>query len=73
LALLLIDADHFTVSVGVATMGAEVADADVLIERADLAMHAAKMGGRNRVARWHTGLRPVAAAGEPAYEVASGS
>jgi diguanylate cyclase (GGDEF)-like protein/PAS domain S-box-containing protein len=63
---------RYTVSVGVATMDAEVADADALIERADLAMYAAKTGGRNRIARWHASLRPAAATGEPAYEVASG-
>jgi diguanylate cyclase (GGDEF)-like protein/PAS domain S-box-containing protein len=51
---------RYTVSVGVATMDADVAGADALIERADLAMYAAKSAGRNRIARWHTGMRPAA-------------
>jgi diguanylate cyclase (GGDEF)-like protein/PAS domain S-box-containing protein len=53
---------RYTVSVGVATMDADVPDVDALIERADLAMYAAKTGGRNRVARWLPGLRPAAGA-----------
>ena len=51
---------RYTVSVGVATMDAEVPSVDALIERADLAMYAAKTAGRNRVARWQPGLRPAA-------------
>jgi len=50
----------YTVSVGVAGMDADVAGVDALIERADLAMYAAKTAGRNRVARWQPGLRPAA-------------
>ncbi len=53
-----------TVSLGVASMETGVDGVDALIERADLAMVAAKAAGRNRVVRWHSGLRPAAAAAE---------
>jgi diguanylate cyclase (GGDEF)-like protein/PAS domain S-box-containing protein len=53
---------HYTVSVGVASMDADVAGVEELIERADKAMYAAKAGGRNRVERWHPGLKLATAA-----------
>jgi diguanylate cyclase (GGDEF)-like protein/PAS domain S-box-containing protein len=51
---------RYTVSAGVATMGACVEGVEALIERADRAMYAAKAAGRNRVERWHAGLRAPA-------------
>ncbi|OYT98733.1 MAG: sensor domain-containing diguanylate cyclase [Burkholderiales bacterium PBB1] len=53
---------HYTVSIGVATMDASVDSVEAFIERADLAMYRAKASGRNRVERWHPGLRPAAVA-----------
>jgi diguanylate cyclase (GGDEF)-like protein len=41
-----------TVSIGVATMDASVADLEALVSRADQAMYAAKRQGRNRAVRW---------------------
>lgn len=40
-----------TVSVGVATLGGQIADRDTLLQAADKALYAAKRGGRNRVVR----------------------
>ena len=57
---------RYTVSLGVATMDADVDDVDALIERADLAMYAAKAAGRNRVERWQPGLRRPALAARSA-------
>ena len=54
---------HYTVSVGVATMDADVESVEALIERADRAMYAAKAAGRNRVERWQPGLQPAAVVG----------
>ena len=54
---------RYTVSAGVATMDADVASVDAFIERADRAMYAAKAAGRNRVARWQPGMKPVKTAG----------
>ena len=53
---------RYTVSVGVATMAADVDSVEALIERADRAMYAAKAAGRNRIACWQPGLRAAAAA-----------
>lgn len=39
---------NLTVSIGVATRGADTADMDMLVSRADQALYAAKEGGRNR-------------------------
>ena len=55
---------HYTVSVGVATMDADVESFEALIERADRAMYAAKAAGRNRVERWQPGLQPAASVGK---------
>ena len=55
---------HYTVSVGVATMDADVESVEALIERADRAMYAAKAAGRNRVERWQPGLQPAASVGK---------
>jgi len=41
-----------TVSIGVATMAADLQDVDGFLQRADRAMYAAKHAGRNRAARW---------------------
>jgi len=49
-----------TVSIGVATMTAEVGDVDGLLLRADQALYVAKANGRNRVERWQQ--QPVLAA-----------
>lgn len=54
---------RYTVSAGVATMDADVESVDAFIERADRAMYAAKAAGRNRVACWQPGMKPVKAAG----------
>ncbi len=43
---------RYTLSVGLATMEAEIDSVDALIARADRAMYAAKSAGRNRVMRW---------------------
>ena len=40
---------HYTVSAGIATMDASVADLNALMKRADDALYSAKRGGRNRV------------------------
>ena len=40
---------HYTISAGVAGMGAGIADVNVLLHRADTAMYAAKQNGRNCV------------------------
>lgn len=54
---------HYTVSAGIASMEAGVDSVHTLIERADVAMYAAKSNGRNRVERWHDRLEvPVASA-----------
>ncbi len=54
---------HYTVSAGIASMEADVDSVHTLIERADVAMYAAKSNGRNRVERWHDRLEvPVATA-----------
>lgn len=47
---------HYTVSIGVAAMDAELNDINALIQRADAAMYAAKANGRNRVERWRRDL-----------------
>lgn len=47
-----------TVSAGIAEAGPGASDLDALLARADAAMYAAKAEGRNRVCRWHMGLRP---------------
>jgi len=47
---------HYTVSIGVAVMDADVADINGLMNRADAAMYAAKSNGRNRVERWRPDL-----------------
>ncbi len=52
----------YTVSAGVAAMDVDVEGVDALLQRADAAMYAAKAAGRNRVVRWHEGLRRVAPA-----------
>ena len=44
---------HITVSVGVATFGNEVADADALVNAADKALYLAKRLGKNRVEAFH--------------------
>jgi diguanylate cyclase (GGDEF)-like protein/PAS domain S-box-containing protein len=46
----------YTVSVGVSSMESGVASVDALFERADIAMYAAKEGGRNRVQSWNAAL-----------------
>jgi diguanylate cyclase (GGDEF)-like protein/PAS domain S-box-containing protein len=56
---------RYTVSVGVAAMDAAVAGVDALIERADQAMYAAKVAGRNRVECWQPDVRPAASANNP--------
>lgn len=48
---------RYTISAGVATMEAGIEEVDALVKRADAAMYAAKHSGRNRVVRWHAGLR----------------
>lgn len=52
----------YTVSAGVAAMGPDVAGVHGLIRRADVALYAAKAGGRNRVVAWHDALVPADAA-----------
>ena len=47
---------RYTVSIGVAMMGADVSDLGDLMRRADTAMYAAKTLGRNRVERWSPAL-----------------
>ena len=47
---------HTTVSIGVASMDADVADLEALLARADQAMYAAKRQGRNRALRWSADL-----------------
>jgi diguanylate cyclase (GGDEF)-like protein/PAS domain S-box-containing protein len=49
-----------TVSVGVATMDEHIDGVDALIQRADVAMYAAKAAGRNRVCAWHPAIKPAA-------------
>ena len=46
----------YTVSAGVATMEDGVDSVEMLIERADIAMYAAKSNGRNRVESWRAEL-----------------
>ncbi len=53
---------RYTVSVGLATMDADIDSVDVLIARADRAMVAAKAQGRNRVVRWQPELTASSAA-----------
>lgn len=45
-----------SVSIGVATMSADVTDIGGLLQRADEALYAAKDGGRNRAMRWRREL-----------------
>ena len=47
---------HYTISAGVASMEQELEDIDGLIQRADVAMYAAKSNGRNCVERWNQSL-----------------
>ena len=47
----------YTVSAGVASMEADVANVDALLQRADTAMYAAKDSGRNRVVCWYPDLQ----------------
>ena len=54
---------HYTVSIGVAVMDADVDDVNGLMKRADAAMYAAKANGRNRVERWTPDLRCAVKAG----------
>jgi diguanylate cyclase (GGDEF)-like protein len=51
-----------TVSGGVATMGDDVADLDMLIKRADQTLYAAKAAGRNRIQCWSPTLTSSRAA-----------
>ncbi len=53
---------RYTVSAGVASMQAGVEGVDELLQRADAAMYAAKVKGRNRVERW-TAPSPGASGG----------
>lgn len=46
----------YTVSAGVATMDAGLANVEALLERADIAVYAAKAAGRNRVTCWAPSL-----------------
>ncbi len=57
-----------TISVGVAGFPEDAETLEALIERADLALYAAKRSGRNRVVRWTPSLEPspAAAAGQEA-------
>ncbi len=45
-------AARITTSIGVAALTADIANADDLIHRADIALYLAKDAGRNRVVRW---------------------
>ena len=56
---------HYTVSIGVAAMDADVKNINDLMKRADAAMYAAKANGRNRVERWRKEL-PLAPNASPA-------
>ena len=47
---------HYTLSVGLAVMDAGLGNVDALIDRAELALGAAKAQGRNRVQRWQPAL-----------------
>jgi len=49
-----------TVSAGVASMDADVPNLAALMARADLALYAAKSGGRNQALPWHAGLSHAA-------------
>ncbi|MDP3455087.1 sensor domain-containing diguanylate cyclase [Methyloversatilis sp.] len=51
---------RYTVSAGAAIMDADATDFDVLVQRADEALYAAKAKGRNRVERWHPATQPAA-------------
>ncbi|MBA3599233.1 MAG: diguanylate cyclase [Methylibium sp.] len=57
---------RYTVSVGIAAMEEGVEGINTLIQRADVAMYAAKSNGRNRVERWHADLRRASSAAQPA-------
>ena len=50
-----------TISAGVATMHADVADLDALMKRADQALYAAKAAGRNRIECWSAAMVPARA------------
>ncbi len=47
-----------TISMGVATFPIHAHNKDVLVERADTALYAAKEGGRNQVRVWKNGMMP---------------
>ncbi len=54
------DSDYYcTMSVGVATFPDEGEDVSELIRKADIAMYEAKRGGKNRVARYTSGMASV--------------
>jgi diguanylate cyclase (GGDEF)-like protein len=46
----------FTISVGVAALGSDEGSIDGVMERADIALYAAKNGGRNCVRVWQSHL-----------------